>query len=160
MNAVDRLAAIDDIKQLKARYFRALSSKDWLLFETTVAPDACFDLGEYLPGDVVMGIDGIVRKVAASLAAGTSIHHGHSPEIEIASGVVANGVWATEDLFREYEGVGSSIKSMRAYGYCFETYRRINGFWRIQTLQLKRLRVDIEPWLSMDEGVGQEGMAG
>ncbi|MCY1534355.1 Bile acid 7-alpha dehydratase [compost metagenome] len=146
MNAVDRLVAIEDIKQLKARYFRAVDSKNWQTLEAVFAPDAHFDISDDVPGCVINGAAEILRVVVPSLTSAVSVHHGHCPEIEIVSGTMANGIWAMEDTLRWAEGSNSPIKSLHGYGHYFETYRRINGLWRIQSLRLKRLRVDIETW--------------
>ncbi|MGP3791486.1 nuclear transport factor 2 family protein [Pseudomonas sp. B392_1p] len=146
MNAVDRLVAIEDIKQLKARYFRMIDSKNWPGLEALFAADASFDISDDVPGCAITGVSEILRVIVPSLASAVSVHHGHCPEIEITCGTMANGVWAMEDVLRWAEGSDSPIKSLHGYGHYFETYRRINGQWRIQSLRLKRLRVDIEPW--------------
>ena len=41
--AVERLVAIEDIKQLKARYFRLMDQKNWDGFEKLFTPDVVFD---------------------------------------------------------------------------------------------------------------------
>lgn len=146
MNAVDRLVAIEDIKLLKARYFRMIDSKNWSGFEALFALDASFDISDDIPGCVITGSANILSAIVPSLAAAISIHHGYCPEIEITSGTIANGIWAMEDVLRWPEGGDSPIKSLHGYGHYLETYRRINGRWLIQSLQLKRLCVDIEPW--------------
>jgi len=43
METVDRLWAIEQIKQLKARYFRFLDTKDWEGMRTIWTDDAVFD---------------------------------------------------------------------------------------------------------------------
>ena len=43
MDAVERLAAIEDIRRLKARYFRCVDEKDWAQLAALFAPDAVFD---------------------------------------------------------------------------------------------------------------------
>lgn len=146
MNAVDRLVAIEDIKLLKARYFRMIDSKNWPGFEALFAADASFDISDDIPGCVITGSANILRAVVPSLTEAVSVHHGHCPEIEITSGVLASGIWAMEDVLRWPEESASPIKSLHGYGHYLETYRRINGQWLIQSLQLKRLRIDIESW--------------
>ena len=42
--AVDVLWAIEEIKRLKARYFRCMDTKDWVGFEALFAVDAVFDM--------------------------------------------------------------------------------------------------------------------
>ena len=55
VDAVERLEAIEEIKQLKARYFRCMDTKDWDGFTTVFAPDARMDVSGELSGD---GSDG------------------------------------------------------------------------------------------------------
>ena len=40
MDDLERLVAIEEIKQLKARYFRCMDTKDWEGFAEVFAPDA------------------------------------------------------------------------------------------------------------------------
>ena len=51
MDTVERLEAIEEIKQLKARYFRCMDTKDWHGFTTVFAPDARMDV-RALPRDL------------------------------------------------------------------------------------------------------------
>ena len=46
MTPIDRLLAIEEIKQLKARYFRCMDQKKWDEFEAVFTPDVVFDLRE------------------------------------------------------------------------------------------------------------------
>src|SRR5437016_4899672 len=89
---IRRLPDIEAIKQLKARYFRALDLRLWDLFASVWTADA--HLEQSLTGDVVDGRDAIVEFVRASLAPFESVHHGHMPEITVTGGQTAHGVWA------------------------------------------------------------------
>ena len=44
MDAAEQLLAIEDIKQLKARYFRCMDTKDWDGFAAVFAPNAVLDV--------------------------------------------------------------------------------------------------------------------
>ncbi|HEY3700203.1 MAG TPA: nuclear transport factor 2 family protein, partial [Spongiibacteraceae bacterium] len=46
MNDVERLLAIESIKQTKARYFRFLDTKDWVGFASVFTTDAQMDMRE------------------------------------------------------------------------------------------------------------------
>ena len=46
MDTIERLAAIEDIKRLKARYFRCMDMKDWAGLEAVFAPDLVADFPE------------------------------------------------------------------------------------------------------------------
>ena len=43
MTESEQLLAVEEIKQLKARYFRCMDTKDWAGFEAVFAPDATVD---------------------------------------------------------------------------------------------------------------------
>ena len=145
MNDIDKLLAIEDIKALKARYFRCVDGKDWEGFRAVFAPDALFDISEDVPGCILTGSDKIVAAVSPPLAGCVSVHHGHCPEIELTSPTTAKGVWAMEDMLRWSEDAAAPIRALHGYGHYHETYSKLDGQWRIQSLRLARLRVDVEP---------------
>jgi hypothetical protein len=144
MNDVERLVAIEDIKNLKARYFRCVDTKDWAGFASVFAPDALFDISQDVPGCVLVGPEKIVEAASGPLTGCVSVHHGHCPEIEITSDTTATGIWAMEDMLRWAEGTNSPIRSLHGYGHYIETYQKIGTKWHIKTMKLQRLRVDIE----------------
>jgi len=71
-----------------------------------------------------------------------TVHHGHMPEIEITSPTTARGIWAMEDMLRW--PAGAPMREMHGYGHYHETYEKVDGRWRIKTIQLSRLRVDVD----------------
>ena len=89
MDAADQLLAIEEIKQLKARYFRCMDTKDWDGYAQVFAPNATLDVtGESrVPDDegVVRGNTAIAEYVRGQVDPVTTVHHGHMPEIEITS---------------------------------------------------------------------------
>ena len=148
MDAIERLIAIEAIKQLKARYFRFIDTKDWLGFQNLFTADAVFDISDDIPGCIVSGPAKIVETASVPLQDAVSVHHGHCAEIEITSPTTATGIWSMEDMLRWNEGANAPVKSLHGYGHYFETYERIGGRWYIKSLKLKRLRVDVEPMQS------------
>jgi hypothetical protein len=66
-----------------------------------------------------------------------TVHHGHTPEIELTSATTARGIWAMEDMLRWPDG-----REMHGYGHYHETYELVEDAWRIKTSTLTRLRVD------------------
>ncbi len=146
MDDTERLMAVEEIKQLKARYFRCMDTKDWAGLEAVFAPDAEFDMRSEAH-DESRAAEGLV-KGSAALAAFmrnavhdlVTVHHGHMPEIEITSPTTARGIWAMEDLLRWPPG--AATKTLHGFGHYHETYERVAGSWRIRTLRLTRLRVD------------------
>ena len=113
MDAAEQLLAIEQIKQLKARYFRNMDTKDWDGFAGVFAPDAVLDVtGETGADDgIVRGNEQIAAYVRGHVDPVTTVHHGHMPEIEITSATTATGIWSMEDMLRWPEG--SPIASMR-----------------------------------------------
>ena len=148
MEPVARLEAVEEIKQLKARYFRMMDTKDWDGFAAVFTPDAVMDMSGEMRDTVTEG-EGITRgnRAIAEFVKGAvhpvvTVHHGHMPEIEITSPTTARGIWSMEDMLRWPEG--SPIRSLHGYGHYHETYEKVDGRWLIKTLTLSRLRVDME----------------
>jgi uncharacterized protein (TIGR02246 family) len=143
VNDLDKLLAIEEVKQLKARYFRCVDTKDWDGFKAVFTPDALFDISQDVPGCILVGPDRIAAAASAPLTGCVSVHHGHCPEIEITSPTTATGIWAMEDMLRWNEESASPNQTLHGYGHYIETYEKNNGRWCIRTLKLQRLRVDI-----------------
>jgi SnoaL-like protein len=151
MDAED-LIAVEEIKALKARYFRCMDTKDWDGFGDQFTIDAALDVSGEMRASAddassensgfVRGRSAIVAFVRGAIDAVTTVHHGHMPEIEILSPTTATGVWAMEDKLRWPEG--SPIRSLHGYGHYHETYEKADGHWRIASLELRRLRVDVD----------------
>lgn len=137
------LVEIEAIKQLKARYFRTVDTFDldgWL---------ACFteDCRLKFDGDVhrrdaaappfatLEGHQALIDFWNGNANRVESVHHGHTPEIEILSGTEAKGIWAMEDIVEFTDGF------LHGYGHYHETYRKQDGEWRIATLHLTRTRL-------------------
>jgi uncharacterized protein (TIGR02246 family) len=130
---------VEEIKKLKARYFRGLDSKDWDLYADVFAADVVVDLsamGAGFAGEVYRGREGFVA-YARSLTLVQSVHHGHMPEIELTSETTAAGVWSMEDYNLWEDG-----RQIHGYGHYLETYEKTDGRWRIKTMKLSYLRVD------------------
>jgi hypothetical protein len=102
METVERLAAIENIKALKARYFRCMDEKDWPGLQAVSAPDLAADFrdstGTRNESLLTHGAELYVTDLAPILQNITTTHHGHMPEIEITSPTTVTGVWAMEDL--------------------------------------------------------------
>ena len=147
MEPVERLMATEEIKQLKARYFRCMDTKDWAGFEQVFAADAVMDMSSEMRdqttrGGITRGAAQIAAMVRTVVGPVVTVHHGHMPEIEITSPTTARGVWAMEDRLRWPEG--SPVRTIHGYGHYHETYERTDDGWRIKTITLTRLRVDTE----------------
>lgn len=137
--AIRRLVDIEQIKQLKARYFRLVDAKEWAAWSELFAADAVLEIPE---GELVhLGRDEIVTNVSAVMEQLRTVHHGHMPEIELTGPDTARGVWAMTDYVEWPEQDGQRV-GLLGYGHYVEEYVREDGEWRIARSRLDRLRVD------------------
>jgi uncharacterized protein (TIGR02246 family) len=127
---------LDEIKKLKARYFRCLDTKDWDGYRQVFTDDVVVDLS-VAGGEVWRGRDAFMD-YARSLTIVQSVHHGHMPEIDFTSSTTATGIWSMEDHVRWVDG-----NDTHGYGHYHETYEKVDGHWRIKTMQLSYLRMDV-----------------
>ena len=143
MTDTERLLAIEEIKQVKARYFRCMDTKDWAGFTAVFAPDGRVD---YSPAAVdssdwkASGAANVVALVRKVVEPAVTIHHGHMAEVEATSPTTASAIFAMEDLI--YWPAGSRYRTMHGWGHYYETYEKIGGKSLIKTLKLTRLRVE------------------
>ena len=135
-----RLLDIEEIKRLKARYFRTLDYKDWDGFARVFARDGVLEVPE---ADIVArGREAIVAAVSAPLTDARTVHHGHMPEIEITGPDTARGTWAMFDYVEWPRPDSGERVGITGYGHYLEEYIREDGEWRIARTHLARLRVD------------------
>ncbi|NIH80637.1 nuclear transport factor 2 family protein [Amycolatopsis viridis] len=135
-SAAERLAAIEDIKQLKARYFRLMDTKDWTALREVFTDDAHMDIDGF-PRDGGDAITAFLSKVLTPLR---TVHHGHMPEITLISRDQASGVWAMFD-YVEFPSDGLP-RGFHGYGHYHDQYRVERGAWRIASTRVARLRID------------------
>jgi hypothetical protein len=137
---VQQLLDIEQIKQLKARYFRLMDMKQWDDWGMVFATDCVMEVPE---ADMVNhGREEIVTNVSTALVGARTAHHGHMPEIEITSDTTATGIWSMEDMLQWPEG--GPMRTLHGYGHYHETYEKLDGDWRIKTMKLTRLRRDVD----------------
>ena len=139
MNKTDMLWEIEQIKQLKARYFRLVDTRDREGFRNLFTPDLEW-VCEDETGAVIKeihGRDALVDWIEEFGPTRVSVHHGHMPEITIHDERTATGIWAMVD----YVEVPGQVNFM-GYGHYHEHYVKQGGDWRISKLLLTRLRVD------------------
>ena len=136
---LEDLRAIEEIKQLKARYFRLMDTKRWKDWALVFATDAVMEVPEV---DMVNnGRAEIVATVRGALEGVLTAHHGHMPEIEITGTDRARGIWAMFDYVEWPDQDGPRV-GLQGYGHYHEEYVREDGQWRIARTRLERLRVD------------------
>jgi ketosteroid isomerase-like protein len=135
---------IEAIKQLKARYFRYLDTKQWERWGDTFTEDAVLDHPANRK-EPIRGRAEIVARVSVSLADRVTIHHGHMPEIELTGEHTAKGIWAMYDLLIGPTPDGTGEARYEGYGHYLERYEKGgDGRWRIAHLHLRRLHLEVE----------------
>jgi deazaflavin-dependent oxidoreductase (nitroreductase family) len=140
MDATTALLAIEEIKQLKARYFRFVDKKNWSNLETLFTPACVFEFESSLPGVGATRYEGaaeFVRGMSVRHADTVAVHHGHTPEITLIDAQRARGVWVLEDIVLRPPG---GIPSFHGWGHYFERYSRVDGVWKISAVRIERHR--------------------
>jgi SnoaL-like domain len=157
MNPLDRLLAIEAIKNVKARYWYCMDMKDWDGLRAVFTDDAIFDMrserafslgqsAEELPsveqaitaGDdaVVVGAEAIAIFIRTVVESWTTVHHGHAPIIEITGPHHGTAIWPLFDY------IDDGTRAIKGYGHYHEEYRRVDERWLISRVLLTRIRAD------------------
>jgi uncharacterized protein (TIGR02246 family) len=129
---------IEAIRQLKARYFRTMDTKDWDAMRGVFTDDVLVDTSA-AGGNVVSGADDFIAFLRETLSGAVTVHHGHMPEIDVTSSTTATGIWALNDVVIWPNGM-----RLDGYGHYHETYEKDHGEWRIKSSTLTRLHMDLK----------------
>lgn len=145
MTEAVNLSAIEEIRLLKARYLRAIDTKDWPLLRSLLTDDMVGDFRE-MGGTIderllTTSADAFVTSVAAALEKATTVHHVHSFEIRFTGARDAEGIWAMDDHFWAGEGSDLAGRSHHGFGHYHDCYRKARGRWLIAKTRLSRIRV-------------------
>ncbi|PRX27340.1 SnoaL-like protein [Paraburkholderia sp. BL18I3N2] len=148
LSPVERLLAIEEVRLLKARYFRFLDTKDENSLASVFASDATLDMSEGSggaadPSAVIHGAEQIARFILSALKGATTVHQGSMPEIAVLTGNRAMAVWAMHDLLQWNEQSSMPFQRLVGYGHYQDSYRCIGGRWFIETSKLTRLKVEV-----------------
>jgi hypothetical protein len=151
MTELERLAAIEEIKQVKARYFRGADTGGVELMRDCFTEDCVLDYIDCFV-DPASGRDflstyshmirGRANWPTKSLrdVGIVSVHQGHNVEVDFVDDATAKVITSMTD--RLYLPAGSPISQVTGYGHYHETYVKIGGRWFIKDLRLTRLRVE------------------
>jgi hypothetical protein len=146
---LETLVAIEAIRQLKARYFRYMDTKDWAGLAQVFAEHCSFDVQGSLEENPdrsavvpIIGREATVRFIRSGITPITSAHFGHMPEIAILSETEATGIWSFADILRT--PAGEPISMFRGYGHYHETYTKADDQWRIASLRISRMLVETQ----------------
>jgi hypothetical protein len=140
VDPIDRLLALEDLKQLKARYFRLLDTKQWDAWGEVFSTDCVMEVPD--AGMAANGREDIVASVSALLAGTQTAHHGHMPELELTGADTARGTWAMFDYVEWPARDDGGRVGLMGYGHYHDEYVREDGAWRIARTRLERLRTD------------------
>ena len=127
---------IEAIKQLKARYFRTLDTKDWDGYRQVFTDDVVMDTTES-GGERRHRRRRFLAYLGEVLAGTTTVHQGHMPEITLTSDTTATGIWALHDIVIWPDGM-----RLDGFGHYHETYAKTDDGWRIDSSKLTRVHTD------------------
>ncbi len=140
--AIDRLVAIEDIQQLKARYMRCIDTKDLACLRDTVfTPDTelYFKGGEYEIS--VKGWPEIEKFYQGAFTPQKfGMHQVHTREIAV-NGDTATGTWYLHDVFVNLEA-NTTLQGSALY---HDDYVKRDGAWRIAKSTYTRLWEETTP---------------
>jgi hypothetical protein len=142
MDNLERLVAIEDIKNLKARYLRCADGKQWDEFETLFTPDAEFighDVGDFR----VKGTHEFRQYSEKFLVDCLSVHHVLAPEITFIDDKTAKVVWVMTDMLRWEKGDPiDGYKKIDGWGHYHETCIKTRDGWRMSSWELTRVKLE------------------
>jgi hypothetical protein len=146
MDDTERLVALEAIKRLKGRYFRCLDTKRWPEYRACFTDDCEFSRTAV---SAAGGPDAFVANLAEILANVSTVHHGHTPEIELLTPRTARGIWAMVDHLRwapdadipEFMRADPRQTGLSGYGHYEEEYRFEDGRWKISLFRVTRLNL-------------------
>lgn len=140
--ALARLVAIEEIRQLKARFMRCVDTKDLVCLRDEVfAPGAEIRFRGSDYDFSAVGWSAIEKLYQDGFSAQKfGMHHAHTPEITV-DGMTARGRWYLHDVFVNLEE-GWTLQGSALYD---DTYGKIDGEWRIMYSSYQRLWEETTP---------------
>lgn len=132
MDPVEKLLALEEIRQAKYRYLRCVDLKLWDEIADVFTAKATASYGTPAMGGAKIDLDGreaIVDFLRTNMGPGIiSVHHASQPEIALQDSGTAEGTWCFEDMIiaTEYNVV---IKGAAFYEDRYE--KGDDGKWRI-----------------------------
>ncbi|HWV25953.1 MAG TPA: nuclear transport factor 2 family protein [Aeromicrobium sp.] len=132
------LEAIEQIKQVKYRYFKALDLKQWEEFGDCLAEDVLAAYGTHAMGEPLRftGRDAVVSYLSQHLPETvTTLHVAAHPVIDV-DGDRASASWCFQDTVI----VTDAGLTIQGGGYYADEYRReASGRWQITTTRYERV---------------------
>jgi hypothetical protein len=150
MDRGDELYAIEAIKNVKARYWRAVDTKDAALLRSVFCNPCLIDFrgsvgGEPTDAQMWHDPDRFCADMIASTVGIVSVHHGFPPEITVRSDDEASAIWPMEDLlWNENPSAMIPFRRFHGRGHYHDVYRRTPQGWMIATTKITRIRIEGE----------------
>jgi hypothetical protein len=154
MDDIWAIVAKSEIETLMARYFRAVDTRDWPLFDTIFLPDATCDyrgaasdpstnaaVADAATDRVLEGLSDILSGLKGALDGSVSAHQGTNGEVILHDEATAHGIWAMQDWVW-WTKVAKPTR-MRGFGHYHNDFVRKDGRWWIAALKLTRVRVEL-----------------
>ena len=144
MDLIEKLAAVEEIRKVRYRYCFLLDERDWEGMSALFTEDA---IGDYGHLGTVHGREGIRKLFEESVSKLVlfSAHFMQNPVIEV-DGDTATGQWY---IFSP--GTVEEDRAVFALVKAYDTYRRVEGVWKIETL-----KYDWKFFTSYDKGWAEE----
>lgn len=147
---IDRLIALEDIRRLKAEYFRCVDEKDWDALARVFTPDCEWDMRESVEPhnpDLLLHDAKISIKSTADVLHGVkTAHFGYMPRIDVLSDTEATGVWSMEDtLWASAKSPVLPQGRTHGWGHYHDRYVKKDGRWQIAATRLTRVAVEFDP---------------
>ncbi len=140
---IDQHNDLEQIRQLKARYFRLMDTQQWDAFPSCFTADivAVYEgvprASDDLPLDIrIEGRDELVDGIRTLMTGAQSIHQGFMPELELSGAASATGVWAMFDY------VMLPTSHFKGWGHYHEQYVKEDDGWKIKSIHLTRLHTE------------------
>ena len=150
MSDVERLVAINEIREVMARYARHADHKEFEDLAGLFTPDGTFTPHK-VDGSVWMhmeGRDGIATTISESVGNAQVLHQLFSYETEVLSPTSARSVVSMADMLIRPDGdavsahESTAFKTMHGYGHYHGEFVKVDGRWYIKTLVQTRLRME------------------
>lgn len=139
---IGRLKDMEEIRQLKYAYFRAIDTADLPLLGSLLHEDVTV---HFVGGGYEWNLAGRAQYVAAIQAnfnnRVAAQHHGHHPEITILSPSSAEGIWYLYDNFYNLH------ERIYTHGTALyrDTYEKVGGKWLLKSTAYRRVYEIVEP---------------
>jgi 3-phenylpropionate/cinnamic acid dioxygenase small subunit len=139
------LEVLEEIRDRKAKYCRYLDTKQFDDWERLFCTNAHITF--YGPdGEVLLDFNDLTefsRLTRALFATTRTIHQVHNSEITLIAEGEAHAIWSMEDWHIYSPTKETPAKSMNGYGHYHETWRLVDGLWKIARLELRRINLQL-----------------